>query len=116
MKFLYHDLDIDLALKDQAKWKSTALAFAANTILPEANPVSANMPEKVVQFSVERDMNKGFINIILKSLFTGLKETVILTKENRKEYQKDKKAAKKEARRDKKNDRKNKKNQAQSSS
>jgi len=111
MKFLYHDLDIDLALKDQAKWKSSALAFAANTIMPEANPVSANMPEKVVQFSVDRDMNKGFINIILKSLFTGLKETVILTKENRKEYQKDKKAAKKEEKREKKKERKNNKNE-----
>ncbi len=109
MKFLYHDLDIDLALKDQAKWKSTALAFAANTILPEANPVSTNMPEKIVQFSVERDMNKGFINIILKSLFAGLKETVILTKENRKAYQKEKKEAKREAKREKKNERKNKK-------
>lgn len=107
MKFLYHDLDIDLALKDQAKWKSTALSFAANTILPEANPVSANMPEKIIKFSVERDMNKGFINIILKSLFAGLKETIILTKENKKEYKADKKEAKKEARRDKKNDRKN---------
>jgi hypothetical protein len=109
MKFLYHDLDIDLAIKDQAKWKSTALAFAANTILPEANPVSANMPEKIVQFSVERDMNKGFINIILKSLFAGLKETMVLTKENRKEYRAEKKEVKKQAKREKKKERKNKK-------
>jgi|GEM_PF-599735 len=114
MKFLYHDLDIDLALKDQAKWKSSVLAFAANTILPAANPVSANMPEKIVKFSVERDMNKGFINIILKSLFAGLKETIILTKENRKEYKEEKKEAKKEAKKEKKEERKNKKNQAKS--
>jgi hypothetical protein len=109
MKFLYHDLDIDLALKEQPKWKSTVLAFAANAVLPEANPVSANMPVKVVQFNVERDMNKGFINIILKSLFAGLKETMVLTKGNRKEYQQEKKEAKKEARREKKQERKNKK-------
>jgi hypothetical protein len=112
LKFLYHDLDIDLALKDQAKWKSSALAFAANTILPEANPVSAKLPEKVVDFKVERDMNKGFINIILKSLFAGLKETMILTKENKKEYKKEKKEAKKEARQEKRNERKNKKNKS----
>jgi len=42
-------------------------------------------------------MNKGFINIILKSLFAGLKETIILTKENKKDYKADKKEAKKEA-------------------
>ena len=44
MKFLYHELDIDLALKEQAKWKSSALAFAANTILPAANPHSDKVP------------------------------------------------------------------------
>jgi hypothetical protein len=106
MKFLYHDLDIDLALKEQAKWKSSALAFAANTILPAANPHSEKVPARVVQFHVERDMNKGFINIILKSLFAGLKETMIMSKENRK----DNREAKKEAKREAKNNRKNKKN------
>lgn len=106
MKFLYHDLDIDLALKEQAKWKSSALAFAANTILPSANPHSDKVPARIVQFEVERDMNKGFINIILKSLFSGLKETMIMSKANRKENREAKKEAKKEA----KNDRKSKKN------
>jgi hypothetical protein len=75
--------------------------------LPEANPVSAHVPEKTVQFSVERNMNKGFINIILKSLFAGLKETIILTKENRKNYREEKKEVKKQAKREKKNERKN---------
>jgi hypothetical protein len=106
MKFLYHDLDIDLALKEQAKWKSSALSFAANTILPSANPHSDKVPARIVQFKVERDMNKGFINIILKSLFTGLKETMIMSKANRKEFREAKKEAKKET----KNDRKSKKN------
>ena len=106
MKFLYHGLDIDLALKEQAKWKSSALAFAANTILPSANPHSDKVPPRIVQFTVERDMHKGFINIILKSLFAGLKETMIMSKENRK----DNREAKKEARKEAKNDRKNKKN------
>lgn len=96
MKFLYHDLDIDLALKEQAKWKSSALAFAANTVLPSANPHSDKVPARIVQFQVERDMNKGFINIILKSLFNGLKETMVMSKENRKENREAKKEAKKE--------------------
>jgi hypothetical protein len=41
-------------------------------------------------------MNKGFINIILKSLFNGLKETMVMSKENRKENREAKKEAKKE--------------------
>jgi hypothetical protein len=50
------------------------------------------LPPRIVQFHVARDMNKGFINIILKSLLNGLKETMIMSKENRKAY----KAAKKQ--------------------
>jgi hypothetical protein len=105
MKYLYHDLDIDLALKEQAKWKSAVLSFAANTILPTANPSSADMPSRIVQFDIERDMHKSFINVILKSLFAGLKETMVMSKENRKENREAKKEAKKEA----KNEQKNKK-------
>lgn len=106
MKFLYHDIDIDLALKEQAKWKSSVLTFAANTIMPEANPVSADMPPRIVQFDVDRDMHKSFINVILKSLFAGLKETMVMSKENRKENRE----AKKEAKREKKKEKNNAKN------
>ena len=95
MKFLYHDLEIDLALKEQAKWKSDFLAFAANTFLATANPVSENKPERIVQFHADRDMNKGFINIIIKSVLAGLKETIIMSKENRKAYKEAKKNFKK---------------------
>lgn len=98
MKFLFHDLEIDLKLKDQAEWKNDVVAFAANTILSKDNPASADMPPRIVKFQVARDMNKGFINILLKSALTGLKETIIMSKENKKAYNK----AKKKAKRDKK--------------
>lgn len=100
LKFLYHDLNIDLQLHEQAKWKSTLGAFAANTYLHSANPVSAGQPEKVVKYETQRDMNKGFINIILKSLLSGLKETMIMSKDNRKAFQE---AKKKERNKSKKN-------------
>jgi hypothetical protein len=45
---------------------------------------------------VDRDMNKGGINILLKSALTGLKETIIMSKENKKAYKKEKKKAKRE--------------------
>ncbi len=86
MKFLYHDLKIDLELKDQAKWKSDVLAFAGNTVVASSNPPPGGKPAKEVTFHVDRDMNKGFINIIIKSILAGFKETVIMSKENRKAY------------------------------
>jgi hypothetical protein len=32
MKFLYHDLEVNLALQDKAKWKSSVIAFAQTLI------------------------------------------------------------------------------------
>jgi hypothetical protein len=94
-KFLYHDLEVDLELKDQAKWKSSVLAFAANTALNSSNPGSADLPPRVVKFNIERDMNKGFVNVVIKSILNGMKETMIMSKENRKAYKESKKKAKK---------------------
>lgn len=86
LKFLYHDLQIDLELHKQAKWKSFVIAFAANSILNSSNPVSLHSPPRIVQFHVTRDMNKGFINLVMKSLLNGLKETMIMSKVNRKAF------------------------------
>ena len=97
MTFLYHDLEIDLELKEKAKWKSDILAFTANTILDSSNPNKADLPPRVVQFQVDRDMNKGFVNIIMKSMLAGLKETMIMSKENKKSHRMAKKESKQEA-------------------
>lgn len=87
MKFIYHDLEIDLELHEQAKWKSAVIAFAANSILNSSNPVSSDLPPRIVKFQIERDMTKGFVNVLIKSMLNGLKETMIMSKENRKTYQ-----------------------------
>ncbi len=91
LKFLYHDLNIDLKLDEQAEWKNIVGAFAANTYLQSSNPTSPEQPERVVKYDAERDMHKGFINIVLKSVLSGLKETMIMSKENRKAFQEVKK-------------------------
>jgi hypothetical protein len=106
MKFLYHDLKIDLALQEKAKWKSSVMAFAANTYLDASNPGSPNVPPRIVHFHVERDINKGFVNILIKSVLNGLKETMLMSKENKKAY----KAAKKEMRRERKKAKRDAKN------
>ncbi len=98
MTFLYHDLKVDLELKEQAKWKSSVIAFAANEVVNSANPVSETLPPRIVNFNIERDMNKGFINVVIKSALNGLKETIIMSKENKKAYKETKKQARQEAR------------------
>jgi hypothetical protein len=87
MKFLYHDMDIDLQLKQKANWMNSVLTFGANTYLNDANPMVEGMPPRVVKYTAERDMTKGFINMLLKSLFAGLKESIVMSKENREAHQ-----------------------------
>jgi hypothetical protein len=66
LKFLYHDLEVDLELQEKAKWKSSVIAFTANSVLNSSNPGSSKLPPRVVTFQVDRDMNKGFVNVIMK--------------------------------------------------
>jgi len=94
MKFLFHDLDIDLQLDDKSKLQNSIITFAANTLLINSNPSKDGQPPRIVQFSAARDMNKGFINIILKAFFSGMKETMILSKENKKTFRETKKEKK----------------------
>jgi hypothetical protein len=96
MKFLYHDLQVDLELQKQAKWKSSVIAFAANTALHDSNPASPDLPSRIVKFQTERDLTKSFVNVMIKSLLNGLKETMIMNKENRKDYRETRKKAKQE--------------------
>lgn len=97
LTFLYHDLKVNLELEDKAKWKSDLLTFGANTALNTNNPASPKMPPREVKFKADRDMNKGFVNLIIKSLLDGMKETMLLSKENRKEFKQAKREARKEA-------------------
>ncbi len=99
MEFLYHDLQLDLELQNKARWKSSVLAFAANTALHSSNPVSNNSPARAVQFHVERDIHKGFVNVVIKSVLNGLKETMIMSKENRKTFKETRKKSRNEKKR-----------------
>jgi hypothetical protein len=98
MKFLYHDLSVNLELEKKAKWKSNLLSWAANMVIPPSNPASEKAPPRVVNFKATRDRNKGFVNIIIKSMLAGFKETMIMSKENKKEFKQQKKENKKKLR------------------
>lgn len=90
MKFLYHDLNVDLKVADK-KWQNDVVAFAANSYLSTNNPPSAGLPPKVVNYSAVRDLNKGGFNPIIRSFLSGMKETMIMSKENKKAYKEEKK-------------------------
>lgn len=100
MKFLYHGLQVDLKLKEQAKWKSSLVTFGVNTALLSNNPVSEGAPERTVRFKAERDMNKGFINLIIKSALNGMKETMVMSSENRREFNQLKRETRREAKKE----------------
>lgn len=100
LTFLYHDLKVNLELEDKAKWKSDIITFGANTALNTNNPANPAMPPREVKFQADRDMNRSFVNLIIKSILDGVKETMNLSKENRKEFNQTKREARKEARKE----------------
>lgn len=112
LKFLYHDLKVNLELHDAAKWKNDVITFGANTAIHTNNPISAKAPGREVKFSIQRDMNKGFVNVIIKSMLAGMKETIVMSKENRHEFNQLKKEVRKEAKKEAKEAKKEAKREA----
>ncbi|MCX6239258.1 MAG: DUF748 domain-containing protein [Bacteroidia bacterium] len=102
MEFLYHDLGLTIDLQKFSKFKNSLITFAAKSFLNSSNPISPEKPARVVAFTVERDVNKGFINLIVKSVVSGLKETIHPSKENRKLNHDSNRAVRKEQRKQEK--------------
>jgi hypothetical protein len=81
MTMLYHDLEIELLKENKEgqlkrKW---FMSTVANEIVKSANPLR-NQPAREVSMYFERDMNKGIINFLWKTCFSGIKETLKPTK------------------------------------
>ena len=77
MTMLYQDLKIELLRENRdgdlkRKWFMSAVA---NEIVKSANPLR-NQPARVVPMYFERDMNKGVINFLWKTCYSGIKETL----------------------------------------
>ncbi|HEX5111493.1 MAG TPA: DUF748 domain-containing protein, partial [Saprospiraceae bacterium] len=95
MKSLYHDLEFEMAPVEKVSLGTIIKAFVAKTIINNSNPPSPNLPTRVVQFHVDRDMRTGFIWIIVKSMLDGIQETFIMSKENKEVYREKKEIMKK---------------------
>ena len=93
MTFLYDNLNIevDRVEKYNTKVSDHLLSIVANSLINSSNPIKPGLPARKVDFVFHRDMNKGFINLLIKSVLTGAKESVLPSKENRKKYRLEKK-------------------------
>ena len=91
MTFAYTDfnLEIDRKVKGRnTKFTNHLLSVAANSIIKTNNPSAPGKPLRKVNYTVQRDMNKGFVNILIKSVLEGVKESFLPSKENKKLYRK----------------------------
>jgi hypothetical protein len=73
---LYDDLKVSLLKKDDDNnYKKKGFAsFAANAIVINANPQKDKT--RIARIDYDRDINRSFFNMIWKSIFSGIKESV----------------------------------------
>lgn len=77
MKMLYHNLDL-FVMKRGKHTKNTFLSWSINSFIRKNNPGKGvgKKPRVAIMF-FERDMEKGFGNFFWKTIFSGLKATLI---------------------------------------
>jgi hypothetical protein len=74
-KMLYHDLKMAALDKDGLSTKKT-LSWGINKFVASDNPKKGKEPRVSVMF-FERDMEKGFGNFFWKTIYSGMKSTII---------------------------------------
>ena len=74
--FLYNDLKVEvLKMSDDTLKKKELLTILANTLIKNNNPVNDNTYIGNVDY--KRDIQSSFFNLLWKSIFDGVKKTVI---------------------------------------
>ena len=74
--FLYNDLTIEVLKKDNDELKKKGLvSFLANALIRNDNPV--NNTTYTGQIDFKREIDKSFFNLLWKSIFDGVKKTVL---------------------------------------
>ena len=74
--FLYNDLKVEvLKMSNDTLKKKELLTILANTLIKNNNPVNDNTYIGNVDY--KRDIQKSFFNLLWKSIFDGVKKTVI---------------------------------------
>ncbi|MEA3479671.1 MAG: hypothetical protein U9R60_15915 [Bacteroidota bacterium] len=81
MNFLYNSLTIDVLKEKDGKIKRRwFISTIATSFVKNENP-SPNKPVRVAPMYFDRDMNKGIINFLWKTIFSGIKETLLPSKQ-----------------------------------
>lgn len=78
VKFLYSNLKVRLLEKgaEDGEYKKKGFAsFLANATIKDENP-KKNKPPRIAHVNYKRDPNKSFFNLVWKTIFTGIGETV----------------------------------------
>ncbi len=74
--FLYKDLKIEvLKMKEEELKKKGMATLLANTIIKNDNPQNNNTREGTIDY--DRDVKRSFFNLAWKSVFSGVKNTVL---------------------------------------
>lgn len=74
--FLYNDLKVEvLKMSDDTLKKKGLVSFLANTFIKNNNPANSNTYIGTIDYN--RDIQKSFFNLLWKSIFDGVKKTVI---------------------------------------
>ncbi len=78
VKFIYNDLKINILEENELgqKEKHGFLSFLANTILIKNDNPSKGDPIRIAHITVRRMPQASFFNLMWKSVFTGVKETI----------------------------------------
>jgi len=79
VKFLYSDLKVNILKKEEGSHefkKKGLISFIANLmVIKDENPGKGQT--RIAHPNYTRDPNKSFFNLVWKTLFTGIKETVL---------------------------------------
>ncbi len=97
MIFTYNNLHIQIDKEEVAIKKKIGnhlISLAANTYILSNNPTDASLPPREVRYITSRNRNKGFIHLLVQSMLSGVKETLIPSRENRQRYKQVKKKVK----------------------
>ncbi len=78
MKMLYHDMNIHAMKKKDGQITNKFLSWGANSLLRKNNPRKGDgkIP-KVASMFFQRNMEKGFGNFFWKTIFSGMKATML---------------------------------------